>query len=534
MARRAERIARVFRLGLVRIVAVRAADPLVVHLALDERSVLVHFVQNLSVGVVRRPLQEFVVVIVVVVPAGRKTRVDVRAARMAGGTGLDQRFGAVLQPRQSETPFAVPEQRLGVGQFDMDAARPVTRFATDVDLRERRVVGVRGDVDSSSAGSSNGSRRTCCSNAGRRPSSADRRRRQSLADVRRVQVEPFLAFRVPTDPQHLDPRDFVLRHIRRAVELDHVLLQRIDAEHPLDLEVRHRSVRSFRVDPVLAVAAEHAGADAELLEFRVVEIAQNGLRRGEVHGQIVMRTLPRVVGLAMAIDAGLTPDKGGLGVVRQTDPPIGQYQPAAQDQRRRRPQQNPNPTSGRAGWLRYGNNGVGPLVSTGFAHGNKIISWQAAASNTRHPKNLRVRLTPTWRLLDLTPTKEAANRTVSTSRNCVKACGSSIGIASPSFGLDGRLPRPILRPSAADQRHVFQQSRSKVAGSTGHAGTLPSPVTTTTLPRFRPFRGIVSTPLLTSKNLRRPILDKWSRLNPSTLASYRCRVAGGNVTVTRG
>ena len=53
MAVRAEGIARVLQFGLVRIVAVGAPNPLVIHLALNVGTVNVDLVQNLSVRVIR-------------------------------------------------------------------------------------------------------------------------------------------------------------------------------------------------------------------------------------------------------------------------------------------------------------------------------------------------------------------------------------------------------------------------------------------------------------------------------------------------
>src|SRR5688500_8902001 len=53
VARGAGLVALVLEPGGMRIVAVGAANPLVVHLALQERTVLIHFVENLPVGVIR-------------------------------------------------------------------------------------------------------------------------------------------------------------------------------------------------------------------------------------------------------------------------------------------------------------------------------------------------------------------------------------------------------------------------------------------------------------------------------------------------
>jgi hypothetical protein len=78
---RTQRVVRMLQLGLMRVVAIRAADPLVIHLALDERGVLVHLVQNLAVGVVGRAEQQFAVEVIAVLVAGQVVRVDVRTAQ---------------------------------------------------------------------------------------------------------------------------------------------------------------------------------------------------------------------------------------------------------------------------------------------------------------------------------------------------------------------------------------------------------------------------------------------------------------------
>ena len=64
VARGADLVGRVLQLRRMRIVAVGAADAPMVHLALDERRILEHLVQDLAVGVVGRPLQQLVVVVV--------------------------------------------------------------------------------------------------------------------------------------------------------------------------------------------------------------------------------------------------------------------------------------------------------------------------------------------------------------------------------------------------------------------------------------------------------------------------------------
>ena len=72
MARGAKLIALVFQLQRVRVVAIATLDSLVVHLALNERTVNVHFVFDLAIGVVRFLSQKFVRTAIVIVSG--KTR----------------------------------------------------------------------------------------------------------------------------------------------------------------------------------------------------------------------------------------------------------------------------------------------------------------------------------------------------------------------------------------------------------------------------------------------------------------------------
>ncbi len=113
-----------------------------------------------------------------------------------------------------------------------------------------------------------------------------------LLDVGRVQMKPLVLSRVPRHPQHLQTPDLVSLQIVAAIKLDHVLLQRIDAEDVLHFEILQPAIGPFGVDKVLAVASEHPRSDAVVLQFRVLEIAQHGVGRRLVHGQVVVRTLP--------------------------------------------------------------------------------------------------------------------------------------------------------------------------------------------------------------------------------------------------
>ncbi len=69
VTRRAHLIALIFESGRVRVVTVGAANALMIHLALNKRSVHIDFIQNLAVGIVGRRLQQFIHVVVIVVLA---------------------------------------------------------------------------------------------------------------------------------------------------------------------------------------------------------------------------------------------------------------------------------------------------------------------------------------------------------------------------------------------------------------------------------------------------------------------------------
>ena len=58
VTRSANLIALVFETRGVRVVAIRTANPLVVHFRLQERPVYIHFIQNLAVRVVRLFVQQ--------------------------------------------------------------------------------------------------------------------------------------------------------------------------------------------------------------------------------------------------------------------------------------------------------------------------------------------------------------------------------------------------------------------------------------------------------------------------------------------
>ena len=86
---------------------------------------------------------------------------------------------------------------------------------------------------------------------------------------------------VPAKGQALEPP---------SRELHQVLLQRVRSEGVLDLEFFDSSRGPFGRNQELAVPAVEPGGHAEVGQGGVLEIPQNGLVAGRVHGQIMMGT----------------------------------------------------------------------------------------------------------------------------------------------------------------------------------------------------------------------------------------------------
>ena len=240
----------------VGVVAVGTLHALVVHLALQERGVDVHLVEDLPVGVVQARLQERRLEVVEERVTGDPPSVVTPPAGVAGGAGV-QELGVVhrREVRRAVAVAAVPEERVGLGQLDVDAPRPVARLAAHVDFKEGRVVGVGcqvvvllqiGRVALGAHGV------PVLGHAG--PVQRVVGLEPQVDGIGWRDVEPLLLLDVPGDAQHLHAA---------AVELDHVLLKRPDAEGPLHLVVVVLAVGALGVHPVLVTLAEEAGSDPE-------------------------------------------------------------------------------------------------------------------------------------------------------------------------------------------------------------------------------------------------------------------------------
>ena len=166
----------------VRIVAVRAADVVLKHLALRERAVDVDLFLDLAVGVVVDFVEHAGEVRVEKILAVENLGLERLAVRVAGragvelismlerpiplrlaGFGIDSPcagFGFAEFHDETEVIFARPVFRIA-RPGDVIRSGPVAGLAGDVHFRPSRVVGQRLGVKAPYRGSSSGSRRTC-------------------------------------------------------------------------------------------------------------------------------------------------------------------------------------------------------------------------------------------------------------------------------------------------------------------------------------------------------------------------------------
>ncbi|MGR9099208.1 MAG: hypothetical protein ACU826_01445 [Gammaproteobacteria bacterium] len=112
----------------------------------------------------------------------------------------------------------------------------------------------------------------------------------------------FLRAAVPSDGKGLQAP---------TVQLDQILLQRENAEGVFDFEFARFSVRSVGTHHKSAVPAEKPRDPTVLTDFGIVEIAEHRFFGRLLHGEIVMRTLPKPVMFGVATDAGFASDETG-------------------------------------------------------------------------------------------------------------------------------------------------------------------------------------------------------------------------------
>ena len=112
----------------------------------------------------------------------------------------------------------------------------------------------------------------------------------------RIEMEPalpalVLRARIPGERQRLDAP---------VGKLDEILLQGIEAEGVFHLEGGELAVRAVGLDHELVAVAEEARVHAEIVEARIVEIAEHGVLARMRHGMRVLRPVPELRLPAMA------------------------------------------------------------------------------------------------------------------------------------------------------------------------------------------------------------------------------------------
>ena len=142
---------------------------------------------------------------------------------MAGRAGFDLTLSRpAFELCQTIAMVTIPKQRTAFGQLNMQAGRPVTRFAADVDLGESRVIAVGRQIKillqiGRVAIGAHGV--PVLRDAG--PVQRIARLETFVLDVGRSHIEPLAFYRVPRDSQHLHPA---------IGKLNHILLQRPECQ----------------------------------------------------------------------------------------------------------------------------------------------------------------------------------------------------------------------------------------------------------------------------------------------------------------
>ena len=106
----------------------------------------------------------------------------------------------------------------------------------------------------------------------------------------RVEMKPALAAlllrpAVPGERQRLQPA---------VGKLDQILLQRLDAEGVLDFERGEVAVGPVGLDEKLSVLAEEARMHAVMVEARTGEIAEHRFVVCVLHGELMLRAVPKL------------------------------------------------------------------------------------------------------------------------------------------------------------------------------------------------------------------------------------------------
>src|SRR5262249_39738190 len=125
----------------------------------------------------------------------------------------------------------------------------------------------------------------------------------------RVEVEPALPTLVP-GPRVPGEAERLEAPVRKS---DEVLLERIHAERVGDLEVCEVPVGTIGAHQELAVAAREGRSDAVLCGPRLVEVTEDRLLRGRLHGAIVVGAAEGLRLLRVTAGALRAADEGGRG-----------------------------------------------------------------------------------------------------------------------------------------------------------------------------------------------------------------------------
>ena len=135
-----------------------------------------------------------------------------------------------------------------------------------------------------------------------------------LIHVGRFEIKPRILCRVPTHPQNLDSADRINLSRTRRLNLDHVLLKRIDAKDVFDFEVLKRTVWPLRIYHEFFAVTKHGCRDAKVFDLLIIKVAEHrGICR-QIHRQIVMRARPILKLLGVAFGATILADIATLYV----------------------------------------------------------------------------------------------------------------------------------------------------------------------------------------------------------------------------
>ena len=328
----------------MRLVAIAAGDAGGEHLALLERAVIVDLVEHLPVGVIEPACERRDDVRVGQRPARHPVLGKFAAAGVAQAAGLDllanQRrrevARGVARPRTDRPGHAAPFVELNQQPFarvfalaerppalagarpgDVPRSLPMACLAAHADFRKgggEAIVG--GIVVLAHAGG-------VALRAHEVPVLVQPGPMQDIVVLDllvRVEMKPALTAlilrpAVPGDRQRLHAA------IRK---LDEILLQRIEAECVFDLEHGGLAVGAVGFDEELSILAKEARTYAEIVEGRVLEIAEHRRLGGVGHRMLVLRAAPQLRLCPMAAGTSLAADEGCGAVVARAAEHIGQ------------------------------------------------------------------------------------------------------------------------------------------------------------------------------------------------------------------